>query len=78
LFASGCDRDVITDFTASGGDRDLIQLYMPEIASYQDLVKNHMVQSGSDVEIRGAGDDVIVLSQVNIKELSSANFLIEA
>lgn len=74
LFANGSGRDTITDFTASGPDRDIIELDISAISNYRDLVRNHMVQVGNDVEIRGSGGEVIVLQGVNAGGLTSANF----
>nr|WP_298095565.1 M10 family metallopeptidase C-terminal domain-containing protein [uncultured Shinella sp.] len=76
-FVSGFGRDTITDFDARGGDHDFIDLSgVATIASFQQLFYGHRIyQSGSDVLIDAARDDVIVLKNVDISDLSASHFL---
>ncbi len=75
VFGTDDGRDRINDFDAVGPDHDVLDLRaLSAIVGIVDLRTNHMSQVGSNVVIR-AGDDRIVLVDVNIGQLGSADFL---
>ena len=73
-FAHG--HDVITDFTASGGKKDIIDLSaISEIRNWKDLRNNHLFSDGGDARIDTSGTSSILLEDVSPEDLQAANFL---
>jgi Ca2+-binding RTX toxin-like protein len=70
VFASHGGKDVITDFKVSGQDHDILDLSaVSEISGYQDLINNHVRESGGDLVIV-IGKANITLQDVHIDDLS--------
>jgi Ca2+-binding RTX toxin-like protein len=76
VFADGHGSDTITDFTAKGSKQhDVIDLTdVTEITGLRDLKLHHMQQVGADVVITD-GSSHIVLTDVQLSDLSKADFL---
>jgi Ca2+-binding RTX toxin-like protein len=74
-FSTGCGRDTITDFQASGSHHDIIALSgLNSIINFADMIKNHISENGDDVVIK-AGSDSIILKNVSIGDLSVSDFI---
>jgi glucose/arabinose dehydrogenase len=74
VFKTGSGRDQITDFSASGPQHDVINLRgWTAVTDFGDLQANHMQQQGSNVRIY-AGNDEILLLNVNIADLDRSDF----
>jgi Ca2+-binding RTX toxin-like protein len=72
VFSDGYDSDTITDFESG----DVIDLRgLTGVVSLQDLIDNHMAQSGGDVVIT-VGTDVLTIKDVTIAELGTGDFAI--
>jgi Ca2+-binding RTX toxin-like protein len=72
--ADGLDR--IADFSTNGGVADVIDLAeLTSVTGWGDLVANHMVQVGLNVEIRGGGGDTLVLERVWLPLLNASDFV---
>lgn len=75
VFARGDGRDTITDFGASGREHDVIDLSdVTSIASFNDLLRNHMEQVGKNAVIRVLDGDEIVLEHVKLADLHAEDF----
>ncbi len=76
IFAANAGQDRVTDFTATGASRDVVDVStVAAIVSFQDLQANHMDQVGADVVITYAGSK-ITLEDVTLGDLTASNFLI--
>ena len=76
VFAKGDGKDTIKDFAATGSSHDVLDLTgLASITDFNDLVKNHMKQVGSHVQINGLNGDVIILENVKIGHLDAGDFL---
>lgn len=69
----GDGREVITDFTVSGTDADVIQLSNYMISSFDDL-KLRTSQQGKDTVLRLDANNAITLKNVDMTKLTAANF----
>jgi hypothetical protein len=74
-FQRGDGKDVITDFTASGPQADVITLSGYRIDNFAEL-KGRMSQSGSDTLVMLEINNSILLKNVDMTKLSAANFQI--
>lgn len=76
VFRAGDGVDVITDFDASGGNHDVLDLRgVGVIDSFKDLMSMHVSLQGDNVLIYGGPGDAITLVDVDIKQLDSSDFL---
>jgi Ca2+-binding RTX toxin-like protein len=73
IFKTGDGHDVITDFIVAEDSLDLSG--WSAITSFQDLMKNHVTMSDGDMII-SAGDDQLILRDVNKNDLSDSQVLI--
>ena len=71
VFSKGKDR--VQDFVLADDVVDLTGV--GSIASFQDLVQNHMEQVGNYVQITSAAGDRMILNNTDIADLGSDNFL---
>lgn len=77
VFRQTSDRDIITDFAATGAVQDRIDLSnVQTITSFADLVANHMRSVGTNVVIDALNGDVLTLANVRLADLDAANFLL--
>lgn len=74
VMSAGGGLDVITDFTAKGGDADIIRIDGYSYANL-DALKSKIVQAGTDTMIWLSDSDAITLKNVSASDLSSANFV---
>lgn len=65
--------DTITDFTASGSDSDVLDLGDYAYSRVEHLY-GHLAQVGADAVITLGPDDQIILKNVQVSQLSAANF----
>jgi hypothetical protein len=72
VFAANFGRDVINDFTASGGAHDTIQFSKSVFDSFASVL-SHATQSGQDVVI-ATGSDTLTLKNTKIGALNSHDF----
>ena len=77
VFHQGDGRDVITDFTATGTDHDVIQLDPVMVADWSDLLSK-ATQSGANVMISTSSSDRITLSNMTLSSLTEDNFRFQA
>lgn len=73
VFATGCGRDVITDFSILSVNEILDLSGLEGIAGFDDLIANHVKVRGADVIIVD-GSDRIVLKNVDVTELGESEF----
>ncbi|KKC27753.1 family 16 glycosylhydrolase [Sphingomonas sp. SRS2] len=75
IFGAGSGRDVINDFTAGNtDDADIIRLTgLSNFKSFQSVV-GAMTQSGSDVELRLSGSDVVTIKGATVASFTASNF----
>jgi serralysin len=73
-FVLSAGFDTITDFTA-GGTEDAIDISALTGLSSVDLGKSLAVQSGADVVITFAFNNVLTLSNVNVEALTASDFI---
>ncbi|MCV3769105.1 calcium-binding protein, partial [Rhizobium sp. TRM95796] len=71
----GSHREVVTDFQASGGAQDVIDLSDFDLASFKAL-RQLMDQNGDNVVIAFEPGETIVLKNVDIDDLSKSDFLL--
>lgn len=75
VFATGRDRDRITDFNASGADHDTIDLSgLKSVADFNDLQAHHIEKVDANIVIDGGQGDVLTLVGVKIKTLDASDF----
>jgi len=74
VFGANYGRDTIADFSAAEGD--MIDLSgAAGIRGFQDLMKNHAVARGGDVQITADDGSVLVVAGVQLQDLAKADFL---
>lgn len=74
VYADGFDDDTITDFSIA--EDDTVDLRgLTGVVSFSDLVANHLSQGGSGAEITGGNGDVLVLTGIDMNDLTSAQFI---
>jgi Ca2+-binding RTX toxin-like protein len=75
-FSTGDDKDTVTDFSATGGDHDVIDLSgLKSITDFSDLTAHHLSQAANgDAIINGLGGDTLTLKHVDIGNLDSGDF----
>jgi Ca2+-binding RTX toxin-like protein len=75
IFSTGFDADTITDFQASGGGHDSIDLSaMTGFGAFGDL-KHHIQQDGTDAVLDFGHGDVLTLHNVDMHDLTAQDFL---
>ncbi|MCB9994575.1 MAG: hypothetical protein H6873_13075 [Hyphomicrobiaceae bacterium] len=75
VFKTGWDHDTVLDFHALGPTHDVIDLQgLASVTGFKDLTKHHMTQVGNNVVIDGLGGDVLTLKNVQIGNLTAADF----
>lgn len=72
-FAAGFGKDTITDFTASGSSKDLIQFSTDLFANYADVM-SHTAQVGSSVVVTLDEHNTITLANMNVSSLTADDF----
>ena len=75
VFDDNYGDDVVTDFDALDNKEKIDVHLMGEIVDYDDLVDNHMSQVGNDVVIDDGANTTITLLNVDIADLSAADFI---
>lgn len=75
VFANKYGNDSVRDFDATNDEEKIDLSAVTRIKTFNDLVNNHMTQSGADVVIDDTDKTVITLENVNIADLDSADFL---
>ena len=77
MFKNGYDKDVITDFRATGAAHDILDIRsLTAITSFNDLLINHLSQTKAGIVIDGLHGDMITLKGVDMGDLSAADFMI--
>jgi hypothetical protein len=76
VFGTDYERDTLTDFDAGSKNHDIVDLGgLSSIKGFADLRNNHMSRHGGDVWIDGGHGDVLVLQDVDLKDLGEGRFL---
>ncbi|WP_336965001.1 cellulase family glycosylhydrolase [Sphingobium aquiterrae] len=73
IHASGDGADIVTDFTATGAEADVIQLGHYAVGSFAQL-SSHISQQGADTLIQLGDGDSIMLRNVGAATLTADNF----
>ncbi|WP_137156291.1 cadherin-like domain-containing protein [Rhizobium sp. FKL33] len=73
--ATAGSRDTISDFQVKGSAHDVIDISDFDLASY-DALKSLMAQSGENTVIRLTHSETIVLTGVDLDDLSKSDFLL--
>ncbi len=75
-FKTGDDKDFILDFDAKGAVHDVLDLSdLASVRGWYDLKNHHMTQLGNDVRIDALNGDLIVLLNVDIRDLDKGDFI---
>lgn len=75
VFANRYGNDEIRDFEATNDDEYIDLSAVTRIKSFNDLIKNHMTQSGDDVVIYDNHHTTITILNVDLADLDSADFM---
>jgi Ca2+-binding RTX toxin-like protein len=73
VFASGFGKDTVTDFAATGSNRDVLQIAHTICANFGTAM-SHASQSGADVVINLDVNTSITLQNVAKTNLTASNF----
>ena len=74
VFATGNDRDTITNFVARGRSHDVLDLSgWDAVETFKDA-RSHADQHGKDLWIEGQTDDVLILRHVKLNDLNASDF----
>lgn len=75
IFRNGFGQDRIADFDPSQSYEYIDLSAVTSIIDYRDLKANHMHQSGTDTIIDAGGGNVITLTNIDMTDLTSADFI---
>lgn len=75
VFANKYGTDSIRDFEATNDNEKIDLSAVTRIKTFNDLVNNHMTQSGANVVIDDTDRTMIILENVNIADLGSDDFV---
>jgi Ca2+-binding RTX toxin-like protein len=73
VFAAAFGKDMITDFTASGSSKDMIQFSTDLFADYA-AVMSHTAQVGSDIVVTLDADHAVTLANTSLASLTADDF----
>lgn len=75
VFVFSLGQDVVTDFTTARNDEKIDLGDVKSIKGFNDLIKNHVTQSGGNVVIADLGGNTLTLKNVTIADLGAGDFI---
>lgn len=75
VFSGSFDHDLISDFDVFNGTEAIDLTDVNNITSFNDLMSNHLTQSGANAVINAGAGNTITLEGVNMADLTASDFI---